>query len=142
MGLPSKYSNNKTVSEAQYITELICEHKATIEKRDLHFKFWLNKQWAKFFRDQIATANKLLKKYSGKAIIKALNSPKASRIYSLRAPHLIGIIEEFEEQIAADANKESCNLPIDRTDKENYKSRSSSSGKNIISKLKELENES
>ena len=40
---PSRYSNGKTVSAAQYITELICEHKANIEKLDLHYKFWTNK---------------------------------------------------------------------------------------------------
>lgn len=142
MGYISKYSNDKVVSEAQYITEIICEHKATIEKRDLHFKFWLNKEWAKFFRDQIATANKLLKKYSAKAIIKALNSPKAIKIYSLRAPHLVGIIKEFEEKIAEDAKKESVDKVVERADINNYRSRSNSSGKNIISKLKELEDES
>ena len=35
----SRYSNNKSVSEAQYITELICEKKAKLEKTDLHFRF-------------------------------------------------------------------------------------------------------
>ena len=40
---PSKYSNNKTVSAAQYITEIICEKKAKREGKDLHYIFWLNK---------------------------------------------------------------------------------------------------
>lgn len=31
---PSRYSNGKQVSAAQYITELICENKAKINKED------------------------------------------------------------------------------------------------------------
>jgi hypothetical protein len=33
----SKYSNGKTVSAAQYITEIICENKAKRDKLDLHW---------------------------------------------------------------------------------------------------------
>ena len=39
MKFESKYSNNKMVSAAQYITELICENKAKIDKKDIHYKF-------------------------------------------------------------------------------------------------------
>ena len=46
----SKYSNGKKVSDAQYITEIICEHKAKRDKKDLHYRFWLNKEWEKFFK--------------------------------------------------------------------------------------------
>jgi len=42
----SKYSNGKQVSAAQYITELICENKARIEQKDLHYRFWNNKEWS------------------------------------------------------------------------------------------------
>ena len=102
MTYPSRYSNGKTVSAAQYITELICEHKANIEKLDLHYKFWTNKEWSKYYRDQIATANKLLKKYNPKAIIRALNDRKAEKIYSLRAPHLLAIIDHHETLIESE----------------------------------------
>ena len=44
----SKYSNGKEVSDAQYITEIICEKKAKREKKDLHYRFWLNKEWENF----------------------------------------------------------------------------------------------
>ena len=67
----SKYSNGKEVTAAQYITEIICEKKAKIDKVDLHFRFWTTKKWDKFYRNQIGTANKLLEQYSDKAIIKA-----------------------------------------------------------------------
>ena len=33
------------VSDAQYITEIICEHKAKRDRKDLHYRFWLNKEW-------------------------------------------------------------------------------------------------
>jgi hypothetical protein len=133
----SKYSNGKTVSAAQYITEIICEHKAVLEKRDLHFRFWLNKEWEKFFRDQIATANKLLKQYSPNAIIKALNSPKAAKIYSLRAPHLIAIIDSCAKSIEIESKKETTK-EITRNDSTSYKNRVSKTN-NILSKLKELD---
>lgn len=136
----SRYSGDKRVSAAQYITEIICEHKALKDKKDLHFRFWLSKEWAKFFRDQIASANKLLKKYPSKAIIKALNSPKGIKIYSLRAPHLPAIIDESCLQIEKDNNKKS-NNDISRKDIQNYSLRkSNSSTNNILSKLRNLDN--
>lgn len=100
MKYPSRYSNGKEVSAAQYITEIICEKKAKINKEDLHFRFWTNKKWSKFFRDQIATANKLINEFGEKPVIKALNSTKADRIYSLRAPHLKDMIREQQEIIS------------------------------------------
>lgn len=137
MKYPSKYSNGKTVSAAQYITEIICENKAKIEKKDLYFKFWTNKEWARFYRDQIATANKLIKIYPEKAIIKALCNPKSSRIYSLRAPHLIPIIEQ--EKGILDTQNSVLSKEYNREDKkfDNHKK-----SKSILSKLKELDNDS
>lgn len=100
----SRYSESY-VSASQYITELICEKKATSLKKELPIRFWVLDEWAKYFRSQIASANKLLRKYSEKAIIKALNNPKAKWIYSLRAPHLLPIIEA--EQAVVEIQKES-----------------------------------
>lgn len=131
----SKYSNNKEVTAAQYITEIICEHKAKKEKRDLHFKFWTNKEWSKYYRDQIATANKLVTKYSPQAIIKALNEKRAEQIYSLRAPHLIPMIEQ-QEEIIKNENK-TISQNFDRSEKKTYYR--NNSNKSLLSKLKELE---
>ena len=80
MKYPSRYSNEKFVSAAQYITEMICEKKAKIDKEDLHHRFWTNKKWSSFFRNQIATANKLVSKYGEKAVIRALKNPKTERM--------------------------------------------------------------
>lgn len=132
---PSRYSNGKLVSAAQYITELICEHKAKSSKIDLHFRFWTNKRWSHFYRDQIATANKLLKIYDPKSIIKALNDPRAEKIYSLRAPHLKSIIDHHELLLQNESNV--FTKPINRDIQ--YMSRHNQN-KNIISKLKDIDN--
>jgi hypothetical protein len=136
---PSKYSNGKQITAAQYITEIICERKAKNTKKDLHYRFWTNKLWEKFYKDQIASAHKLLKKYEDTAIIRALNSDKAQKIYSLRAPFLIPIIEQ-EQQKLQNENKE-LSLKLHRPVNVNF-NRSIHKQSNIISKLKDLDNES
>jgi hypothetical protein len=137
MKYPSKYSNGKEVSAAQYITEIICENKARIEKKDLHYRFWTNPTWSKFYRDQIATANKLIQKYPELAIIKALKNKKAEKIFSLRAPHLSTIIDD-EAKILENQQQ---NLPVVEFDRSKEKTflNHSSNKKSILSKLKELE---
>lgn len=132
---PSKYSNGKDVSAAQYITEIICEKKAKREGKDLHYRFWVNKEWAVFYRNQIASANKLVKQYNELAIIKALNNPKTEKIYSLRAPHLIPIIEQ-EEKVLATKNQE---LSLNLQRKKDVSYAKPKTKNNIISKLKDLE---
>ncbi len=133
----SKYSNNKEVSAAQYITELICENKAKKDKLDLHYRFWLNKKWAAYFRNQIASAHKLLNKYDDLAIIRALKSAKAANIYSLRAPHLISIIDQEQTQL----EQENQNITIELKRPENIKFGSKNKSSNIFSKLKDIDNE-
>lgn len=131
----SKYSNGKTVSAAQYITELICENKAKIDKKDLHYRFWTSKEWSKYYRDQIATSNKLLQKYEPKAIINALKDSSAAKIYSLRAPHLIAIIDKHQDLL----NKQNYDFTLNVNRENNKIFRSEQKHKNILSKLKELE---
>lgn len=133
----SKYSNGKTVSPAQYITEIICENKARMNKEDLHYRFWLSKKWSAYYRNQIASANKLLEKYSPEAIVAALRSEVAKKIYSLRAPHLTTIIEK-QEKILSNKNQNLTIVP-DRKLEKTFDTKNNS--KSILSKLKELDNE-
>lgn len=133
---PSRYSNGKQVSAAQYITELICENKAKINKEDLNYKFWITPKWSKYYRDQISSANKLVKKYNPMAVVKALKDSQAERIYSLRAPHLIPIIEKYQKQL--DTTNKNFTLEIDRQTKKTYKK--DKINKNIISRIKEIDN--
>jgi hypothetical protein len=134
----SRYSNNKPVSEAQYITELICEKKAKIDKADLHYRFWLSKKWSVFFRNQIASANKLLLEYDAKAIIAALLDKRTDKIFSLRAPHLKPIIEEKQQQV--ESTKDEMTKSIVRKNNVSFGRDNQSS--NILSKLEDIDNDS
>jgi hypothetical protein len=131
----SKYSNGKTVSAAQYITEIICEHKAKKDKKDLHYRFWTTPYWSRFYRDQISSANKLLKDYSAEDIVLALNSQEAQKIYSLRAPFLKPIIEEASKENSK--KNKTLSKSFDRQDKVKFRKHMPS--KNIISTLEDLE---
>lgn len=134
----SKYSNGKEVTPAQYITEIICEKRAKQNNEDLHFRFWLNKKWSLFYRNQIATANKLVEKYNPAAIIRALNDKKAQKIYSLRAPFLVPIIEQHQKILEAENQR----LSKEYKRQEDIKFGKKTSRKNIISKLKDIDNDS
>jgi len=131
----SKYSNDKPVCAAKYITELVCERKALKDKKDLHYRFWLSKEWANFFRNQIGTAYKLLKTYSDKAIVNALLTPKGKSIYSLRAPHLIAIIEQEETKLKS--QNKLFTKEVNRKKEVSYSKNNVKKG--IVSKLKDLE---
>jgi hypothetical protein len=133
---PSRYSNGKKVSAAQYITELICENKAKQDGIDLHYRFWANPSWSTYYRNQIGSANKLLQKFSETAIIRALNTKEAVKIYSLRAPHLIPIIEQ--QQAILESQNKSLTLEFDRKKDKTYKT-SENIKKGILSKLKDLD---
>lgn len=135
----SKYSNGKSVSAAQYITEIICEHLAKKDKKDLHYRFWVNKEWASFYKSQIFTANKLLKTYAPKAIINALKTTKAQKIYSLRAPHLVAIIQQEQQKLEQEQKKDEKVADIKRV--ENSSGQQKIKSKNILDLIKEIDNE-
>lgn len=132
---PSKYSNGKSVSAAQYISEMICERIAKKDKKDLHYRFWLSPEWEKQYKGQIAAANKLLQKYDYKAIVAGLLSPSGQKIYSLRAPHLGDIIERESKKIQTQSNK-SKNIERNLFEEGKTQIRKST---NILDKLKEID---
>jgi hypothetical protein len=135
MKYPSKYSNGKTVAAAQYITELLCENIARMEKKDLHYRFWTTDYWKNRYKNQIHSAHQLLKKHSAEAICEALKDKRAKNIYSFRAPHLKPIIEEHEK-ILASKNK-TLTQDFDRSEKHIF--RANKKKHNIISKLEEID---
>ena len=132
----SKYSNDKLVMPAQYIVEISCEHKAKRDKKDLHFRFWTNPEWSQYYKNQIATANQMIEKYPEQAIIRAINNKKAENIFSLRAPHLIPIIET--EMVLMEQENKVLSVEFDRSENKSFLV-SSKDPKSILSKLKELE---
>ena len=135
---PSRYSPSKWVSAPQYITELICEKKARIDKKELPAKFWEIKEWKSFYRNQIATANKLLKTYSAAAVINALKNPKTYKIFSLRAPWLVGIIEA-EQKIVDLAEQQPKKAPEFKKVDTTQKPRQQRVTKGRLGKLKDLD---
>lgn len=134
----SKYSNGKEVTAAQFITEIICERIAKKNKQDLHYKFWISKEWQKQYKGQIGSANNLLKKYDPKDIIDALLSKEGSRIYSLRAPHLSGIIESIAN------SKSNKSIPSKKNIIRNFleEGKTENKKRNILDKLKDIDNDS
>jgi hypothetical protein len=132
---PSKYSNGKEVSPAQYVAEIVCERIAKKQNKDLHYRFWLNDDWAKEYKGQLAASYKLLKKYDVKAIIKALQSAGGLKIYSLRAPHLVAMIDR--EQKILDSKPEPTIKKIDRNFLD--KGKTEIKPTNILDKLRDLD---
>lgn len=141
MKYPSRYSPNKQVTAAQYIAELICEKKAKINGGgDLPIQFWKLPKWASFYRQQIVTANGLLRIYSASAIVAALKSNAAYNIFSLRAPHLDIIIKAEQSRLDLLEQRMANSADVERVDV-NAKPRQPRTKQSIISKLKELEND-
>ncbi len=102
---PSRYSPGKQVTPAQFITELICEKKAYQDSSELPEQYWHIPKWAKYFRNQIAVANQLVKKYPADQVIRALQRIDAKTIYSLRNPYLITLIEKEKKELPVELHK-------------------------------------
>lgn len=136
MRYKSKYSK-KTVTAAQYVTEIICEHKALRDKKDLYYRFWINKEWSNFFRNQIATANKLIEQYGEKAVIRALNDSRSKRIFSLRAPSLLKTIKE--KVVEVEKENQTLTKKFDRNKSTEFRKRQNK--KSIFDKLEDIDND-
>ena len=93
---PSRYSPQKYVTASQYIVELVCEKNAQSNKMDLPMQFWKQDQWAKYFAFQSMQANRLLKKYSAKAIIDTI---KAKNVWTLRPKWVEKVIAAKDKEI-------------------------------------------
>ena len=79
---PSKYTDRK-VTDAQYLTDEICERIARKEGKVLPYKYWNLSEWNNIYRRQIAAANKLLKDTDCLYIMSYLRSKRGQQIYSL-----------------------------------------------------------
>lgn len=132
----SKYSNGKKIGAAQYITEIVCENKARRENKDLHYRFWLEPYWEKYYKNQIASAHKLVKKYDATCIAKALTRGPGRSIFSLRANHLIPLIEMEQKKLELSKQKDTIsNVKQDNIVVKKYKHK-----KNILDTLEDLDN--
>jgi len=106
--MPEKYSNSCRytsrygggwITAAQYLAEIMCERQAQRKEQGLCVKFWNSQPWKKQYMLQLLTANKLLKKYSEREIIAAVNSQFGSKIFSLTAkPLLLPLLKQIKKQ--------------------------------------------
>lgn len=96
-------STGEFVQAHQYIAELVVERNAAKNKTQLPYKYWtLNDEWTKEYKKQVQHAAKLLKKYSPKAIINALN--ELFWCYSLFTKKLLELIELEQSKIDLQKN--------------------------------------
>ena len=98
MKYPSKFSPGKKITPAQYITEIVCERRASFLGTNLPTFFWRLEGWKDYYLFQIRIANELLKTYSEKAIIDSLNEQKCKKVFSLRNKMLISMIKSYKEK--------------------------------------------
>lgn len=89
----SKYKHQSTgdyCTCASYLAELMClrlaEHK---NEGKLGYKFWNKKPWDWTFKQQLFTANSLIKKYGEMAVVKAVNSPSLAKVFSLKNKRVV-----------------------------------------------------
>ena len=132
---PSRYSPEGWVSASQYITELICEKKARVDKKELPIKFWEIKDWCKYYKYQITLANKLIKSHGEDVVIAALKDNRCWSTYSLRAPRLKEVIGEKEKEKVERTQNTEYNIK----DSEEVRHKTNNNQKSIISKLRDLD---
>jgi len=101
-------------------------------------KFWNLPKWKKHYQYQVVLANRLVKKYTEAAIVKAINSPECKRMYSLRFPPLESIIQKYQK-IIEQQEENSTTIKVE----ENVMSRRHRSygKKSKLNKLRELDGE-
>lgn len=138
----SKYKSPSTgeyCTAAQYIAEIVCQRQA--EKDNVGtpaYKFWNTEKWKKSYTHQIILANRLVKEYDERAIIKALNSGRGRSIYSLRFPGLEDMI--VKEQLALKRSDGEESIKLEDIDT-NSKPRKPFGKKSGMSKLRDLDHE-
>ncbi len=105
----SKYKHQSTgdyCTCASYLAELMClrlaEHK---NEGKLGYKFWNKKPWDWTFKQQLFTANTLIKKYGESAVVKAVNSPYLSKVFSLKNKRVVPEINRQLKLIQEQKNK-------------------------------------
>ena len=141
--MTKNYKHKTTGQEcnaAQYIAEMVCLREA--EKKRVGrpaYALWNTELWKKKFKSQVTQAYKLLKKYSEKAIINALNSYKGKSIYSLRVKFLDPVIQNEQRKLDKVDSREI--KEVEYKDNTLEKPRKPFGKKGKLSRLKDLENE-
>ena len=137
----SKYKHESTGDHctcAAYVAEIMCKRNAESKNEgSLPYKFWSKKPWNWTFKRQLFAANKLLKKYSEEALVKAVGSSEFRGIFSLNHWKAVGIIKKYQLLLDEQNAKPKQEIAV----KQNAKRRKKSYGsKNILDKLRKIEN--
>lgn len=100
---------------AVYLAKLMCERKAKKEKIPISPGYWNDKDWQKFFKEQIIAANALLKIYPFEVISASVKTKKMDWVYSLRYPGLKQVLidenAKYEKKIEFARKKEENSKP-------------------------------
>ncbi len=79
----SKYGATTSISESQYLAEVMCERIASAEGKRLTTRFWQTVEWRKLFVLQTVHVAKLLKEgHSARELMRALDDPRARTVRS------------------------------------------------------------
>jgi len=133
----SKYKHQTTGDHctcAAYIAEMMClrlaQHK---NEGNLSYKFWNKKPWDWTFKQQLFAANKLIKQYGEKAVLRAVLQKKS--VFSLKNKQILPEIKRQVDTLKKEKNEEQ-KLDI----KKNAQSRKKSYGKkSTLDKLRKLD---
>tara|TARA_R100000808_G_scaffold24652_1_gene57380 strand:- start:267 stop:728 length:462 start_codon:yes stop_codon:yes gene_type:complete len=136
----SRYKHKTTGDHctcAAYIAEIMCLRNAENKnKGSLPYKFWNKKPWNWTFKRQLLAATRLLKEYPEEVLVKAVDSPEFSRIFSLNSPRALPIIKKYNIEHQNSQGKEKQELDI----KEEATTRKKSFGnKSKLDKLRSIE---
>ncbi len=123
---------------AAYVAEIMCRKNAENKNQgSLPYKFWNKKPWDWTFKRQLFAANKLIKKFSEAAVVKAIHSNEFRGVFSLNHPKVVGVISKYQLLLDEEKNKPKQEIKA----KPNAKRRKKSYGKkNILDKLRKIEN--
>jgi hypothetical protein len=131
----SKYKHKSTGDHctcASYLAEMMClrlaEHK---NEGNLTYKFWNKKPWDWTFKQQLFTANSLIKKYGELAVVKAINSPALSKVFSLKNQRVVPEIKK-QLKIIEEQSKNTQELDVKDKPESRKKSYGKKSGLNKL----------
>ena len=135
----SKYKHKTTGDHctcAAYVAEIMCLRNAQNKnKGSLPYKFWNKKPWNWTFKRQLLAATKLLKEYPEEVLVKAVDSPEFSRIFSLNNPKALPIIKKYNVEYQNSQKKQKQELDV----KEKATTRKKSFGsKSKLDKLRSI----
>lgn len=137
----SKYKHESTGDHctcAAYVAEIMCKRNAENKNvGSLPYKFWNKKPWDWTFKKQLWAAGKLLKDFSEEALVKAIHSDDFKGIFSLNHPKVVGIISKYELLLSKEKDKPKQEIKINNNAATRKKS---FGGKNILNKLRKIEN--